>query len=181
MIGFSEFTNEIRICDKKINSLDTTQFSKNKLLYSKGVLELHFSECREQEYILLYRENTLLFYMVVTFVSNKKKFTLGLRENIFNEKFLLGKVIYTLLKLGFRVIEDFQMNVLNTKAIKRALDVGYIKIKYQNKIIYDGSDFDKMDDGQVLAYEYLDARTGIVLEEYKNSSLFDEGSFLEIN
>ena len=52
MIKFQDFVTEVRFSDKEIKSLETKDFIKGKLLYSKKNLELHFNEIKGQEYLL---------------------------------------------------------------------------------------------------------------------------------
>jgi len=177
---FKNIFTEVVFNNKEINSLRGLPFKKDKLLYKKNGLELHLSKINNEYFLLLYRNNKLLFYILVQFNKRKKLFILMTRENLSNEKHLLGKIIYTLLKLNFRVVEDFQMNKYNIKAIKKALNTGYIKLKYDNRIIENSEDLESINDGLIKSFEYIDGRTSIVLEQWRDSSLFEEALFLEI-
>ena len=54
------------------------------ILYTENNIELHLREIQGQEYLLGYRENKLLCYILVNCNKSKKKYTLGLRETVSN-------------------------------------------------------------------------------------------------
>lgn len=133
-MGFKNFIGEVIVKDLDM-SPDT--FSNSDVptteIYKGKIYTLSMSA--NNKVLFVTKGDTLIYRMNVSF-NSKKRFILGSREKLNQkEEYLTYRVIFTLLYLGYEVIDDYQYNNLGLKVLKKIISDGYIDVYINGKEI----------------------------------------------
>ena len=136
-MGFKKFIGEVIVRDLDL-SPDT--FSNSDVptteIYKGKIYSLYMSA--DNKVLFVTKGDSVIYRMNVSYYNSKKIFMLHSREKLNQkEEFLTYRVIFTLLFLGYEVIDDYQYNNLGLKVLKKIISDGYIDVYVDGKEITD--------------------------------------------
>lgn len=135
-MGFKKFIGEVIVRDL---DMDATTFSNSDVptteIYKGKIYSLYMSADNRVLYVI--KNDDIVYRMKVLF-NSKKLFMLSSREKLKKEEEnLTYRVIFTLLYLGYEVIDDYQYNNLGINVLKKIISDGYISVYVDGKEITD--------------------------------------------
>lgn len=139
-MGFKKFIGEVIVRDL---DMDTDTFSNSDVptteIYKGKIYTISMSANNKVLYVI--KNDDIVYRMKVSYYNSKKLFMLYSREKLNQkEEFLTYRVIFTLLYLGYEVIDDYQYNNLGLKVLKKIISDGYIDVYINGKEITDIDD-----------------------------------------
>ena len=139
-MGFKKLIGEVIVRDL---DMDTDTFSNSDVptteIYKGKIYTLSMSANNKVLYVI--KNDDIVYRMKVSYYNSKKLFMLYSREKLNQkEEFLTYRVIFTLLYLGYEVIDDYQYNNLGLKVLKKIISDGYIDVYINGKEITDIDD-----------------------------------------